>query len=59
MVNEAEYVPLVFQEEFTTSTMEVFTALVELPIDNSNVDGKVEVFDIKSANEEESNQQDD
>ena len=49
--------PLVFQEEFMTSTMEISIALLELLVDNSNVDVEVEVVDIESVNEEELDQQ--
>jgi len=57
VLDEGKHVPLVFQEEFMTSTMEISIALLELLVDNSNVDVEVEVVDIESVNEEELDQQ--
>jgi len=51
---EGEYVPLVFQEEFMTSTMKISAAVPELLADISNVDVE-EVVEIESADEEEPN----
>jgi len=57
-LDEGEHVPLVLQEEFMTSTVEISAALPELLIDNSNVDVDVEVVDVESADEEELDQED-
>jgi len=52
-VDEGEHVPLVFQEEFMTSTMEMSDALPNVLVDNSNVDIEVEVVDVEFADEHE------
>ena len=57
-VDKGEQVPLVFQEEFMTSTMEMSDALLNVLVDNSNVDIEVEVLDVESADEDEPNEGD-
>jgi len=57
--DEGEHVPVVFQEEFMTSTMKISVVLLELLVDNSNLNIEVEVVDIEYADEEEPGQQDD
>jgi len=59
VLDEGEHVPLEFQEEFMMSTMEITAALLKLLVDNSNVDVKVEVVDIETADEEDLDRQDD
>jgi len=59
MYSESEDVPLVFQEEFMTLTMEISKALPQFLVDTSNVDEEVKVVDIKFANEEEPKDVDD
>jgi len=57
-VDEGEHAPLVFQEEFMTSIMEISTAPPHLPVDNSNVNVEAEVVDVESADEDEPDQPD-
>ena len=57
-VEEGEQLPLVFQEDFMTSTMEMSDALPNGLVDNANVDIEVEVVHVESADEDGSDQED-
>jgi len=57
-VDEGEHVPLIFQEEFMTLTMEISTTLPNVLLDNSNVDVELEVVGVESFDEDEPDQQD-
>jgi len=51
--SEGENVPLMFLEEFMTSTMEISETLPQFLVDTSDVDEEVEVVDIAPANKED------
>jgi len=57
-VDEGEQAPLVFQEEFMTSTVEMSDALPDVLVDNNHVDIEVEAVDVASADEDEPNEED-
>jgi len=48
-------VPIVFQEEFMTSTIEISERRPQFLVSTSNVDQEVQGIDLESADEEEPN----